>query len=189
MNNYYTRFSISNCWITTFWESSSVTQPINQWCLGESTCQPTVPHPPDLPNHWSWGFENGSGMDGMIRVAGFFYNFSWDKPETNSSPMFFFWTSQKESHLPHCYFSGGKLLVVFGSVTFLPLSTLDAPPNVSLSPSQELLPSAEEPFPCKETTCQQWKKGPWLFLRDIGDEILLVPSYVGIIINHYKDPY
>ena len=31
------------------------------------------------------------------------------------------------------------------------------------------------------------KKGPWLFRGFVGDEIL--PSYVGIIINHYKDPY
>ncbi len=32
----------------------------------------------------------------------------------------------------------------------------------------------------------QWKK-PWLGQGYIGDEILL--SYIGIIINHYKDPY
>ena len=34
------------------------------------------------------------------------------------------------------------------------------------------------------------KKGPWLgwvWLGYIGDEIL--PSYIGIIINHYKDPH
>ena len=31
------------------------------------------------------------------------------------------------------------------------------------------------------------KKGPWLGQGYIGDEKL--PSYMGIIINHYKDPY
>ena len=30
------------------------------------------------------------------------------------------------------------------------------------------------------------KKGPWLFVGYIGDEIQ--PNYVGIVINHYKDP-
>ena len=30
------------------------------------------------------------------------------------------------------------------------------------------------------------KKGPWWFRASIGDEIL--PNYMGIIINHYKDP-
>ena len=38
-----------------------------------------------------------------------------------------------------------------------------------------------------ETCCwfrpgEQWKKGRWLFRGFVGDEIL--PSYVGIIINH-----
>ena len=32
-----------------------------------------------------------------------------------------------------------------------------------------------------------WKKGTWLFSVYLGDEML--PSYIGIIINHYKDPY
>ncbi len=32
-----------------------------------------------------------------------------------------------------------------------------------------------------------WKKGTWLFSVYFGDEML--PSYIGIIINHYKDPY
>ena len=31
------------------------------------------------------------------------------------------------------------------------------------------------------------KKGPWLFRVFLGDQKL--PSYMGIIINHYKDPY
>ena len=40
----------------------------------------------------------------------------------------------------------------------------------------------------KKTTCEQWKKGPWLFtVYTVGDEIL--PNYMGIIVNHYKDPY
>ena len=30
-------------------------------------------------------------------------------------------------------------------------------------------------------------KKPWTWLFRIGDEIL--PSFVGIVINHYKDPY
>ena len=34
-------------------------------------------------------------------------------------------------------------------------------------------------------TFEQWKKPGWLGY--IGDEIL--PNYLGIIINHYKDPY
>ena len=34
---------------------------------------------------------------------------------------------------------------------------------------------------------EQWKKGPPGWLGYIGDEIL--PRYIGIIINHYKDPY
>ena len=33
---------------------------------------------------------------------------------------------------------------------------------------------------------EQCKKGRWLFRGFVGDEIL--PSYVGIIRNHYKDP-
>ena len=37
-----------------------------------------------------------------------------------------------------------------------------------------------------EKSLEQWKK-PKGWLGDIGDEIL--PSYIGIIINHYKDPY
>ncbi len=37
-------------------------------------------------------------------------------------------------------------------------------------------------------TDEQWKKGlPWLVGLFLGDEKL--PSYIGIIINHYKDPY
>ena len=31
------------------------------------------------------------------------------------------------------------------------------------------------------------KPGPWLFAVFVGDEKL--PSYMGIILNHYKDPY
>ena len=31
------------------------------------------------------------------------------------------------------------------------------------------------------------EKNPWLLRGYIGDEIL--PSYIGIMINHYKDPY
>ena len=31
------------------------------------------------------------------------------------------------------------------------------------------------------------EKGPWLFVGYLGDEIL--PSYIRIIINPYKDPY
>ena len=34
---------------------------------------------------------------------------------------------------------------------------------------------------------EQWKKGPWLVRFCFGDEIL--PCYVGIIMNHNKDPY
>ena len=30
------------------------------------------------------------------------------------------------------------------------------------------------------------KKGPWLFLGCIGDDIL--PNYMGILIRQYKDP-
>ena len=31
------------------------------------------------------------------------------------------------------------------------------------------------------------KKGPWLFVGYIGDDIL--PSYMVFILNHYKDPF
>ena len=33
---------------------------------------------------------------------------------------------------------------------------------------------------------EQWKKGPWLFRWISG---IILPSYMGIIISHYKDPY
>ncbi len=34
---------------------------------------------------------------------------------------------------------------------------------------------------------EQWPKKPWLWTLYIGDEKL--PSYIGIILSHYKDPY
>ena len=43
------------------------------------------------------------------------------------------------------------------------------------------------PSPVRETQVNNEKKGPWLFRGFVGDEIL--PSYIGILINHYKDPY
>ena len=33
------------------------------------------------------------------------------------------------------------------------------------------------------STCEQWKKGPWLFVRYIGDEIL--PIYIRIVYNRW----
>ena len=33
---------------------------------------------------------------------------------------------------------------------------------------------------------EQWKKGPWLVRLFWG---IILPNYIGIIINHYKDPY
>ena len=41
--------------------------------------------------------------------------------------------------------------------------------------------------PRQNPSQEQWNKGPGGCLGYTGDEIL--PSYLGITINHYKDPY
>ena len=97
----------------------------------------------------------------------------------------------------HLVVSGGSFRIFFFGIngvprseeiqeldiyTVLRLRSASVGPNISLGVSKHLPPTHPHTW-----GCEQWKRAPGC-LGYIGIGIIL-PSYMGIIISHYKDPY